>query len=204
MQLRKLCRSKVDQNKSFQEIDSPVPRKSLEIPGSPGTVSSGEGRSPCTRYSEDGERWKKNKKTIDHYIRRMASIAGKELSLNSDGLAFFAYKKFIIVIEVPPENPRLCFIYTMIYRLTPWDNQVEILKVAMELNYMQHRTRGATIGLEGEEVNLCHTIPISGLSFCSLKRALEAFLLTAVETNELLDGVSTKHDVRSDRSYNSL
>jgi hypothetical protein len=139
------------------------------------------------RLGEDDERWKKNKKAIDNYVRRMAKLAGKDLSLNPDGVTFFAFKKFIVVVEVPADNAGVCFIYTMVCRLGPSDDRAEALKVSMELNYMQNGTRGSTLGLDGEEVNMCYSCQIAGLCFADLKTALEDFLLTAVEVNEQLD-----------------
>jgi hypothetical protein len=55
---------------------------------------------------------------------------------------------------------------------------------------MQYGTRGATIGLEEDEVNLCFSTPIAGLcTFCDFKAVMEDFMKTAVETNLKLDSM---------------
>jgi hypothetical protein len=133
------------------------------------------------------ERLKKNRKVVDHHLRRMGNTMGKDLSLNADGICYFPFKKFIIVVEVPEDNPGLTFLYTMVCRLSASDNSMEVTKLAMELNYMQNGTRGATLGLEEEEVNLCFSTGITGLTFCDLRIMLEDFMETSVEMNKKLD-----------------
>jgi len=139
------------------------------------------------RVGQDDEKLRKNRRTIDHYLRRMGKVMGKELSLNAEGVTYFPFKRFVIVIEVPEDNPGVCFIYTMVCRLEVEANQMEVLKLAMELNYMQHGTRGSTLGLNGDEVNLCSSFPIAGLHFCDFNSVIEDFMATAVELNEMLD-----------------
>lgn len=148
----------------------------------------------------EDERLRKNRRAIDHHIRRMADLFGKELSLNKDGMAFFKYKKFIIVIEVPSDNPEVLFVYTMVCHLPPDRNRDLVLQAAMEFNYMQSGTRGATLGLDREEVNLCYSRPVTGVTFCDLHSALEDFLTTAVEINEQLESIKGTPD---DQSYSS-
>jgi hypothetical protein len=153
-------------------------------------------RAPCRlgplrkRVTLDEGRLRKNRKLVDHYLKRMGTYVGKNLSLNAEGICYFPYQKFIIVIEVPEDHLDVCFIYTMVCQLAETDNIMEVMKLAMELNYMQYGTRGATIGLEGEEVNLCFSTPIAGLSsFCDLKVVVEDFMQTSVEINKKLDSV---------------
>ena len=152
------------------------------------------------RRGEDDERWKKNKKTIDHHIRRLGTLAGKDLVLNSEGIAFFSFKKFIVVLEVPADNPDIFFMYTMVCRLGSTDDKMAVLQLAMEMNYLQTGTRGATLGLDGEEVNLCYSCHINGLGSNDVKSSLEDFLVTAVETNEYLDAVKVPEKLRT-RSF---
>jgi hypothetical protein len=98
------------------------------------------------------------------------------------------------VVEVPEDHLDVCFIYTMVCQLGGNDNRMEVMKLAMELNYMQHGTRGATIGLEEDEVNLCISTPIASLStYCHLRAILEDFMQTAVETNLKLDNAKRTH-----------
>jgi hypothetical protein len=146
------------------------------------------------RVTLDEERLKKNRRVVAHYLKRMGTDVGKNLSLNAEGVCYFPYKKFVIVVEVPEDHVDVCFIYTMVCELGGNDNRMEVMKLAMELNYMQSRTRGATIGLEEDEVNLCFSTPIAGLStFCDLKAAMEDFMQTAVETNLKLDKAKRTH-----------
>jgi hypothetical protein len=157
------------------------------------------------RHGKDDEKWKKNKKIIDSFMKKLTPLVRKDLSLNVDGLAFFAFKKFIVVVEVAADNPDTCFIYTMVCRLGANENLTEVLKFAMKLNYMQAGTRGATIGLDGEEVNLCYSCHISGLSFCDFKASLDDFLQTALEVNGQLDAMKCRdHMDVTDKSHSSI
>ena len=143
------------------------------------------------RVGEDDERLRRNRRTIDNYLRRMGSVMGKELTLNAEGVTYFSFRRFVIVIEVPEDNSGVCFFYTMVCRLEAESNQMQVMKLAMELNYMQYGTRGATLGLNGDEVNLCFSIPIAGLHFCDFETVLEDFTTTAVEMNGILDAAKT-------------
>jgi hypothetical protein len=163
----------------------------------PVSIASGEKvRTLClrgplrkTRVTFDEDRLKKNRKVVGQYLKRMGTGVGKSLSLNAEGVCYFPYnQKFIIVVEVPDDHLDVCFIYTMVCQLGDNDNRMEVMKMAMELNYMQYGTRGATIGLEEDEVNLCISTPIASLrTYCNLKAVVEDFMQTAVETNLKLD-----------------
>jgi Tir chaperone protein (CesT) family len=142
---------------------------------------------PRARIGSEDEILKKNRRVIGNYLRRLGALMGKDVSLNEEGMSFFSYRKFVVVVEVPVENNQNVYIYTMVCRVLDTDDRPSVLQKAMELNYMQYRTRGSTLGLDGEEVNLCYTVAISGLAFGSLKAAMEDFLLTAIETNIQLD-----------------
>ena len=139
------------------------------------------------------ERLKKNRKIIDRYLRRTESLVGTDRSLNADGLVFFTFQKFIVVIEVPADKAGVCFVYTMVCSVNP-SEQHDVLRVAMELNYMQMGTRGATLGLDREEVNLCYSCPIAGLMHEDFKSALEDFLKTAVQVNKYLEAVKLRNN----------
>jgi hypothetical protein len=141
------------------------------------------------RVTVDKDRLKKNRRVVTQYLKRVGADVGKDLSLNAEGVCYFPYKqKFIIVVEVPEDQLDVCFIYTMVCQLGDNDNRMEVMKLAMELNYMQYGTRGATIGLQEDEVNLCISTPIASLrTYCDLKLVVEDFLQTAVESNFKLD-----------------
>lgn len=142
------------------------------------------------RVTFDDDRLKKNRKVVGQYLKRMGTDVGRSISLYAEGVCYFPFQKFVIVVEIPEDHLDVCFIYTMVCQLGGNDNRMEVFKLAMELNYMQFGTRGATIVLEEDEVNLCFSTPIAGLStFCDFKSAMENFMQTAVETNLELDNV---------------
>jgi hypothetical protein len=152
------------------------------------------------RVTLDEGRLKKNRRVVAHYLKRMGTV-GKHLSLNAEGVCYFPYQKFVIVVEVPEDHFNVCFIYTMVCQLGENDNRTEVMKLAMELNYMQYNTRGATIGLEEDEVNLCFSTPIAGLStYCDLKAVVEDFMQTAAEINLQLDIAKCTHTPNRPRS----
>jgi hypothetical protein len=144
------------------------------------------------RVTLDKDRLKKNRRVVTQFLKR---TVGKDLSLNAEGVCYFPYnQKFIIVVEVPEDQFDVCFIYTMVCQLGDKDNRMEVMKLAMELNYMQYGTRGATIGLQEDEVNLCISTPIASLrTYCDLKFVVEDFLQTAVESNLKLDKAKRTH-----------
>jgi len=92
------------------------------------------------------------------------------------------------MIEVPPDNPDVIILYTMVCRLRKSDSEASVLRKAMQLNYMQYGTRGATLGLQGEEMNLCFSPKIAGLTnFVELQNIIEDFLLTASDLHRHLE-----------------
>ena len=114
------------------------------------------------RITLDKDRLKKNRRAVTQLLKRKGTDVGKSLSLNAEGVCYFPYnQKFVVVVEVPENHLDVCFIYTMVCQLGDNDNRMEVLKLAMELNYMQYGTRGVTIGLEEDEVNLCISTPVS-------------------------------------------
>ena len=148
--------------------------------------SGNMGKPARVRLGSEEEILKKNRRNVDNYLRRIGALMGKEVSLNEDGMCYLSYKCFVIVVEVPKDNKNNFYMYTMVCRVGAADNMNAVLHKAMELNYMERLTRGATLGLEGEEVNLCCSKPISGLPFADFKSAIEDFLETAAEVNEHL------------------
>ena len=126
-------------------------------------------------------------------LKKISQSIQKDLTLGPEGICYFQYKKFIVVIEVPDDSSASYFIYTMVCQLEENDDRAGVLTAAMQLNYMQQRTRGSCLGLEDDEVNLCYSGPICGLCRDELVRSLEDFLLTAEEINVHLDEVKLGH-----------
>ena len=169
---------------------SPSGRTSLlSIFGS--SAHSTSRRKNRVRLGSEDELLRKNRRIVDNYLRRVGALMDKDIAFNASGVAYFSYRRFVIVVEVPQDNPYMVFIYTMVSQLKETDNQAAVLKLAMSLNYMQSATRGATLGLDGEEINLCQSVPVQGLSFADLRTTLQNFMLTSVEANQQLDQVKT-------------
>ena len=144
-------------------------------------------RSTSSRQiRHDADRLRKNRKIVDHHLRKIGRRSfHRDLRLSDNGLCFFPHQRFIIAIEVPDENPNVCFLYTMVCRLHKNDTTPRVLQMAMELNYMQTHT----LGLAGDEVNLCVTLPVAHLQPHELKEALADFLELAVDLNQRLEAV---------------
>lgn len=165
--------------------------------------------SRSKRISSAEERLVKARKTVDSYLRKISNVTGKQYSLNKDsGMCYFPYQRFIVVIEVPADHSDLLYMYSCVCKLNEDDNIMAIMQVAMELNYMQHRTRGGTLGMENSEVNLCLSTPVVGLSPSGLKELIDQFLVTTTEVNSLLERAkeglaSSNLPDRSDRSVRS-
>lgn len=150
----------------------------------------GKRRQPDTEVSE---RTLKNRKVVNSHLKRMSQAVGKDLTLGVEGICYFQYKKFIIVIEVPDDESNHFFIYTMVCQLLSDDaSRADVLQAAMQLNYMQQGTRGACLGLEDDEVNLCYSAPVNNLCRDDFVKCLEDFLRTAEEMNQNLEQVKTK------------
>jgi Tir chaperone protein (CesT) family len=139
---------------------------------------------------KDEKRLAKNRRLVDSYLRRIRAEFDNHLdmTLNKDGVAYLPFKRFILVLEVPPDQPDNCILYSMVFRLKKGDPTApSILAAAMKLNYLQQGTRGATLGWEGEEINLCMTLKIFGLSEGDLHKALVEFMKTADLVHQHLD-----------------
>lgn len=155
---------------------------------------SGGGSQPShtvKRIGQDDEILKRHRKAFDAQLRRVGMMMGKDLALNAEGMGYFSYGKFVVVVEVPADVSGNFFIYTLVCRLSPEDNQMIVLQRAMELNYMEFATRGSTLGLEAGEINLCYSGPIAALSAPKLQSIIEAFLQTAMEANASLEAAKS-------------
>lgn len=141
----------------------------------------------------NNDKLNKNRRIIDGHLRRVGHLAERPLLLNPDGMCYFPYKKFIIVVEVPEDDGGVVFLYTMCYQMQEGDNKSAVLLTAMELNYMQVGTRGATLGInEMNEVHLTFSIPIHQLSKDDFSSCLEGFMQTASEMNDCLNAARYK------------
>lgn len=122
----------------------------------------------------------------------MHHLGGKDLLLNESGVCVVQYKKFIIALEVPDDNAGCFLVSSMVFRIEKGDNRLALMEKAMELNYMQEETRGACLGLQGDEINLCFSAPIATLTREHLVRYLEDFMQTCAEMNAALEASKRK------------
>lgn len=139
------------------------------------------------KIKQEQDRLKKNRKLVDHYLKK-----SRGLRLQEQGMAYFSHKRFIVAVEVPSNCPGTLYIYTMVSRLDTPDQTVElnVLRLAMELNYMTLATQGATLGIEGDEINLCYSLPIQGMSANDFDRILNDFVCTADEVHARLASIA--------------
>lgn len=128
----------------------------------------------------------KNRKIMNAILKYVGQKVHKELSLCNKGVCYFQCNQFMIMVEVP-ENSESVFLYSMVFGLRRKDNRTAILETCMQLNYMQQLTRGSTLGLNGDEVNLCYSCSVSSLTRDSFVEALENFIVTALQVNEQLE-----------------
>lgn len=183
----------IDSSKGSVHISNNNTNKPKMRAGSPTSTSSGihTGKITVMRVGKEDELLKKHRKIIDNYLRRLGALMGKEISMNiTDGIGYFSYGKFIVLIEVPTDHYNDVFIYTMVCRFEKpsTDNVALVLQRSMRLNYLGAGTRGSTLGWDGrDEINMSYTTSIPSLSFLAFQTAVEAFLVTAVEVNEKLD-----------------
>jgi hypothetical protein len=75
----------------------------------------------------------------------------------------------------------------MVFRLKKGDNHFAVMEQAMKLNYRQQDTRGASLGLQGDEISLMFSAMIATLTRDHLVNYLEDFMHTAVDVNAALE-----------------
>ena len=151
------------------------------------STSNPHSRSLRREESRKLNLWKKNQRIVGGLLRRMKNVMEKELTMK-DGLCYFIYDRFIVVIEVPASDPDQLKIYTCVYQIPKSDPfRSEVLEHCLRMNYMQETTKGATLGILEDEVNLHLSCSIALCSYQYLKDVLLGFVTLAVETNRSLD-----------------
>jgi hypothetical protein len=179
------------------------------------TCGSGECRSARQIIVEE-ERLARNRRAVDAHLRRIgaelgapggsgsarslvrgAAAAGSgssALSLNKQGTAYLPFHgRFLLVIEIPEDQPDAVVLYAMVCRLPPSEPSfANVLAAAMRLNYLHSGTNGATLGWEGEEVNLCRSLRIPGLTQPELHGALRLFMAAAASAHEVLESAKRR------------
>jgi Tir chaperone protein (CesT) family len=145
------------------------------------------------RIGFDEEVLCKNRRLFGSLLKRCGSIIGKGTFLNSEGMAYISHGRFVIIIEVPSSPVGYFYIYTLVCRLSPTDNTSFVLQRAMQLNFMEFGTRGATLGLQDDEITLCFSSTIVGMTATKLRESIDAFVRAALEANEYLESAKEFH-----------
>jgi hypothetical protein len=134
----------------------------------------------------------RNRKVINKYLRRIGRNSHLTLSLDSHGLCCLPFKKFLLIIEVPEDDGAKWFFYAKVFDLkinSDSKTKLHQRKAAVQLSEMSLGTKGATLGLDGNEVNLCFSMPVEGLKYTTMTDCIEDFIQTAVEINARLQNV---------------
>lgn len=133
----------------------------------------------------------KNRKIVNQHLKKIGRAASRDLSLDEDGRCCFSFKKFVVVIAVPEHDSSICYFYTKVCHLSPLDNEEEVFRFQTIFNQRQFDS-GAKLSTKGEEVNLCLSVPIHGLTFDDMAAHLEYFLMKmAVSVNRKLQQVKS-------------
>ena len=145
------------------------------------------------RETSENTQLARNRKVINKYLRRIERTSDQTLSLDSYGFCCFVFKKFLIIIEVPEDDEAKWFLSAKVFDLSKSRSDTKTKsnqrKEAMQLSGMQLGTKGATLGLSGNELNLCFSMPVAGLKFNGMADIIEDFMQSAVEINARLQNV---------------
>lgn len=151
-------------------------------------------RARTASWSKETDVTKKNRKLINSLLRRMSDIVGKDASLDPSGMCHFQFRRFVVSLDVPVADDQSgCFrLYTLVLRIEKGDNRYALMKKCMELNYNGVHTRGACLGMEGDEISLFRESTVAGLTRDRLARCLEEFMQTTLEVNHELEALRRK------------
>ena len=134
----------------------------------------------------------KSRKIVNKHIKRIGRQANLDLSLDSHGFCYIPFRKFLIIIQVPEDQPGIMLMYTMIFDLQTARASGRIRKriEALQLRNLPMGKKGSLLSVEGDEVNLSLSIPTRGLKFKETLECLEDFMQTALDTHNNL------HEIR--------
>jgi hypothetical protein len=148
--------------------------------------------SPQEIYQAE-KRLKKNRRLVNKYVRKIGSQANLKdsLELDSYGFCYIPFKRFLIILSVPQDNPEHVVLQTMIFDLGGKDET----KARRKLCCMQYRQvhlgrHKSVIQLEGDEVFLSNCFLIQGLRYAEMVDRLDDFMETALNTNTDLTALS--------------
>jgi hypothetical protein len=133
---------------------------------------------------------------LDHYLECIGKDWDMDLRMSHQGICFFQYKHFVIVVEAPKDSASF-FIYTCVLRCT--STSTAVMKRALEMNYLTQETCGCTLGLDpsGEddnvlEITLSYSQPIMGLNRGELCNVVINFMHTASYIHCQLTGAESQ------------
>jgi len=134
---------------------------------------------------------KKNRKLVSKYLRRVGRNAHLDLSLDSQGFCYIPFKKFLIVVEVPEGEATTVHLHTMVFDLHSIRGaRKENIKMTIEgLGCTLFEQAGTNLSLDGDDVILSISTPISSLKCNDMINLMENFMQTAIETNRSLQAV---------------
>ena len=181
--------------------------------GSPTTLTSRRRPLNWRPRTADEIVRKKNRKIVSQHLKKIGKAAQRELFLDDDGVCVFSFKKFVVVVEVPEDRSNIVLFYAKVCQLSPGDNREEVQKF---LDIYNHRQQGSStelgdasstsegtcpcvdpagscmrLDMKEDEVNLCLSVPIRGLSFQDTADNLEQFVKTAVAANRKLGKIKS-------------
>mmetsp|Transcript_5983 Transcript_5983/g.17889 ORF Transcript_5983/g.17889 Transcript_5983/m.17889 type:complete len:192 (-) Transcript_5983:381-956(-) len=125
----------------------------------------------------------RNRKKINKFLKRMGRNAKQDLSLDGRGACNITFKKFLIRVEVPADDPFMVHIHTLVF---------EVLNARHSRNLHNIESiqipKGISVAMDGYEVNLAYSTPISKLNYKQMLNCMEAFMQTALDVNTALEG----------------
>jgi hypothetical protein len=119
---------------------------------------------------------------LDKYLECIGKEWDMDLRMNHQGVCFFQYEQFVIVVEAPKGSASV-FVYTCVLICT--STSTAVMKRVLEMNYLTQETCGCTLGLDRSceddnalEVTLSYSQPIMGLNRGELCTIVVNFMQT--------------------------
>jgi hypothetical protein len=139
------------------------------------------------------KRLQKNRQLINKYVRKIGKQSNLKDSLELDvyGCCYIPFKRFLIILSVPEDNPEHVLLQTMIFDL----GGKARTRTRKKLMCMQQRQvhlgrHKSVIQLEGDEVFLSNYFLMKGLRYAEMVDRLDDFMETALNTNKDLSSLS--------------
>ncbi|KAG7346825.1 hypothetical protein IV203_005894 [Nitzschia inconspicua] len=139
------------------------------------------------------KKMKNNRQIVNKYVRKIgnqANLTGT-LEMDSYGFCYIPFRRFLIILSVPADEPDQLCLNTMIFDLNGKDETRARKQVAC----LQHRQvhlgrRQSVVRLKGDEVYLYNCFPIRGLRYNEMVDILDDFMETALVVNADLTALS--------------